>query len=74
MKNIGKSKFSYRRVKDIILPEKENLGDLFQRKPLKPLKSNEKSMIIVASLLEKLPNIAHLTRTSEVKIKLDFWN
>lgn len=32
-------------------------------------------MIIVASLIEKVPNIAHLTRTSEViNINIDIWN
>lgn len=32
-------------------------------------------MIIVASLIEKVPNIAHLTRTSEVTyLNIDIWN
>lgn len=76
MRNIGNSTFFLfiivRRVGEIVLPQKENTGDLFQRKPLGKIKEPYKKMIIIASLLEKLPNLAHLTRTSEVKYTIRF--
>ncbi|EGR29953.1 hypothetical protein IMG5_145440 [Ichthyophthirius multifiliis] len=60
--NKSKEKFNSNFQRKIDQIENEN--NIFEKQ--KTLINSQKEIIIVASLLEKVPNIAHLTRTGEV--------